>query len=305
MKKMLAIILAMVMALTSAACGKTPEADGSGGGQDSSLVQRITSIRYGTDSVTLTYDGDGLTELVRTSGDRVTSRETFDGSFHRRTSTVYYGSDGQISEKYEFEYDEAGNMVRETAFNQGQQVYVHTFDYDAYGTLISQTNSSGDQELSRYVYEFQNDGLPFKKKQYSKDLLVAYTLYHYNRSGLLAKADHYFYDKLEKRETLAYDADGNCTSHLTFNFNNDYEHTTRYTYNDNGGLTELSRYTNGQLQSRRLYDYDSQGFMTGYRTENGEGQTISEATVTYEAVSVSALRAGEWASLREYLTLPA
>lgn len=146
----------------------------------------------------------------------------------------YHIDDGHLGAR-EYEYDAAGNAVRQTIHVSGaldsEVDYYKVNTYDGDGNVTRQENYHGNGEPS-LVYEYEYaDGVQTKETVYSGDgALQGYELYQYDSEGRLVRAD--YYDETGTFE--AYDV---------------------YTYNEAGITTSVETYeADGTLIRSRVYN---------------------------------------------------
>lgn len=168
MKKFLALLLALMMGLSLAACGSTPAGDAGDGTADAGAVEDST-------------DGGEKVELYREERESSSTGMTASGAYaiyypneeeQRPTIEVYtyyeYEDESRNIEFLDYQYtptyDEQGNLVTETLIREGydeggnsKQTYVETNTYNPDGSYTRTVVKEATGEL-RETYTFDSAG---------------------------------------------------------------------------------------------------------------------------------------------------
>ena len=118
-----------------------------------------------------------------------------------RTQSIYYYSDGE-TEIYEYEYDEAGNMVMEAHYGNFDDKSIggwYEYEYDKMGNQTKIVRYDYDGSLEYWKeFEYVNDESGRCKK-----------VVHYGRNGDIQYWDEYEYDEKGRRtKSIRCDGDG-------------------------------------------------------------------------------------------------
>ena len=92
-----------------------------------------------------------------------------------------------------FDYDEIGNKIKETKFQDSEEVYWFKWEYDSLNNVIRQTDSYGN--TMEYEYEYDEAGNRIKQIDYYIDndtkIIRFITEYQYDKSGNVIKETLY------------------------------------------------------------------------------------------------------------------
>ena len=126
------------------------------------LTETDTNRLYGYETTTYTYNEDGTVATLSESSDfSIRDGNVFAYTYERddmnriiRETTVNTTSEDQYQNIRDYEYDEYGNVIRETQTSPSS-VYVLECEYDSMGHRISEyvTDPDGEKTVNRYTYE--------------------------------------------------------------------------------------------------------------------------------------------------------
>lgn len=139
----------------------------------------------------------------------------------RQIGGIEYLPDGKEKSSYIYEYDENGNMVRETWFNlDGTIYYWNESDFDEQGNKLRLRHFSGN-DIMNYFYEFQYNeaGQCVLEVRYDPyGVKQSYFENEYDASKLKVKSSLYNSngDNMTHWIEYEYDPDGNCISEVWY-----------------------------------------------------------------------------------------
>ena len=115
--------------------------------------------------------------------------------------TGYYSDKQTLYYSYTYEYNEAGLLVKEVEWSDGQADRVVVYEYDEQGRLIKSTSSSG--RIITTTYEYNEAGQLSKETNLYSEYV---TLYFYDEHGNMIREERYsrLGKKLASRTTYTY-----------------------------------------------------------------------------------------------------
>ena len=166
--------------------------------------------------------------------------------------------------KYMYEYDEAGNQVRETHFDDNKRIGYREQSYDEFGNCVEMRYYDASGTINGFTqYEYNAAGNITKSEYYSGDELSIAEVYEYDEFGneTMRTVNSYSEGEVYSRRYMLYEYDvfGNQIK-LTF-FNEDtLEYIWEYTYDSSKNLVlETSYDAEGNVIWWHGYDYDEAG----------------------------------------------
>lgn len=252
------------------------------------------------------YDKNGrLTDIyaqpdeegeVKSTG-HMTFKYTPSGRFSEVNSIVRYnheGTEGEISTKAIFEYDEKGRVVKNeiiqneksvqnieikydekarTITMEGERqfsydsVYKSVAAYDENWKMIKRESFDENGTLV-YAAEFDGNGNVIRTTNYDENGEVkSYTAYEYDEKGNLTKAARYDEtETLQSYDVYEYDENGYILKDTRYNANGVKTGYTEY--------FENTTYINKYAGQRRSESYDSDGSLSGITEYNRNGDVV-------------------------------
>lgn len=139
---------------------------------------KITETRYATNGQSsghtskYEYHNDGTRTCIMTNKEGYYTREEtkFDENGYE-AEIYYYYEDGSLSSYRIYEYDEYGNVTKDTSYNADGTVsmyYAYTYEYDKDGNITKRTTDH-DNSISYTVYEYDESGNLIKTASSDKD----------------------------------------------------------------------------------------------------------------------------------------
>lgn len=217
---------------------------------DGSLSRQLAKVVYdedGSERTVISYAYDESGNLIHESEDMQSHRYSYDkdGNVIESTSTYYYNGEETVQRTYEYEFNEKGELIRETTNSDDGDNSVVSYKYDEKGRMIEKA---------------------------VEGLGMGSFFYEYDESGNLVREDTYdgtYYYK--------YDQNGHMTEKTSG------QSKTTYQYDDLGNLVTEIEYYSGEERGRTGYEYDTAGDLT-QMTGQADSIKIT-ITIEYEAVS--------------------
>lgn len=222
------------------------------------------------------YDKNGrLTDIyaqpdeegeVKSTG-HMTFKYTPSGRFSEVNSIVRYnheGTEGEISTKAIFEYDEKGRVVKNEIFQNEKSVQNIEIKYDEKARTITM---EGERQFSYdSVYKsfaaYDENWKMIKRESFDKNGKLI-QLSEYDKNGNETKSISYDASgKVVYGYGYEYDEDGKKTKRLSYDENGEVESYTACEYDEKGNLTKEARYdAAGTLQEYNVYECDENGYI--------------------------------------------
>jgi YD repeat-containing protein len=255
------------------------------------------------------YRSDNTVDYAITYGyenDALVTEETFDdnesplykwlreyNTQSLETSLSGYDADGQLDFRTVKEYDNRGQLLKETSFNPDETFsYVAEFTYSRGGsekrtTFFTPSNVADYTSLET----FDNDGNRLEESATNTEGELEYRVtYTYDGEGRLLEETAFRPDgSQDYRLQNEYD-NGNLVKTTEFNKENEAFYTYTYAYDDQGNMTERVTETEDSDKDtyRFLYEYDEAGNWVRRETQrlvDKFGEEVLEPTeVTHRSI---------------------
>ena len=295
MKKILAISLALILALSLCACGGD-NATSSGGKDDqvstSLLTQVVITQRNPDDTrstmkAVLEYDADyNIIAGKSYLDDKLYNEMTFDKDPSKPLFQQDYDENGEKDGHWIYTYDDNGNELSSCKYDaDGKILWKYVQTYDANGNVLTEQDYQGDELQNEYRYVYNADGkLEIRYSRWSDDEEESWTKYIYDEYGNVAKElsgcgeeeynttiyrNVYENGKLveigilnaagELYDLTRYDADGNVILSASYYDGEEY-YRTEYIY-ENGKQMKQIGYNNGEESYRQENTYNADGLI--------------------------------------------
>ena len=148
MKKFLAILLALVMMLTLAACGK----------KEAQLPAYITQAQ----ELIAQQKYEDAYKLLYANKSDAQATELLKDFCWVYEKAVYTNKERGVNTTTEYAYDAKGNRTKLTSLASYGTEYTFEYIYDAYGNMLKQTTTEAD---SYSIYEFSGYKLFYKPQK--------------------------------------------------------------------------------------------------------------------------------------------
>lgn len=305
MKKWIALLLALVMALSLCACAEKDDVSKKGDGEkvEVSLFAQILMTETNSDGETETmkavveYDEDYNVIGTKTySNDKLSYEVTYDKDINKPLVQKSYSEDGVRSDVTEYTYDENGNCLENTStyygeetlvskcvstydangnvltekyYENGELNYEYRYSYTASGKLEEEVNIwDGEESWTRYTYDEQ-DNILTEEQGVGEETYTTKSYKNTYENGKLTQVEVYEGDELDER--ICYDADGNET--LTASYSDGEEYYRTETTYENGKLVKYVSYYDGEESYKRLCTYNADGKITERSYIYSDGET--------------------------------
>lgn len=272
------------------------------------LTSRTESYYNGMTFEEYTYDADGNISTYLTGDDQyqVFYKYTYDAEGKmlvedldngRKVYNYEYNDAGQLVHEYEapltelsyqcfYTYDAKGNLLSERYGDDYYGYNTIAYTYDEHDNLLTQTYN--DVLDVSYTYEYDAAGnIIYEKETYDWD----YWEYKYDSKGNLLESFEYIHDGGTTREIYEYNADGNVVK-------NRLESITYYGYVEEG-IVMMALYmdmdSSYDAQGRLIREYlvisgegtDETGVITVDYTYDANGNLARQVTTTKDGVNDS------------------
>lgn len=215
MKKLIALMLALVMAVSFTACGGS---ENGGSQQEEEKVKKnpVRSELYeesGTllANISYVYDENGMRVSNSTAWvantDVETDTYTYDenGNVIKKVSTYSYSPDYEGVKNYY--YDEDGKLIKE---DWGSDDYGIKYEYDENGHLKTKLNFNAGTETVTSTFTFDESTNTQVETEVWDDWTFTYTT-KYNADGEIEKWDYAVNGEVLRSHHYEYDTEGNLT----------------------------------------------------------------------------------------------
>lgn len=217
---------------------------------------------------------DAATHLARFYFAPATATDKFDGKTFSVTFTynednlpvreLHTDADGNVTDTFDYSYDEKGNLIREVWAEVGVGESVSEYRYDAKGNLTYESHSypvetGRESYSSTNTYDENNRKIESRELWGDEELVCTYTydekgnlirevvsgmgegtdtyIYTYDENGKITRADVTYSDGSVGFSTYTYDARGNRTQEV-HDFGDGRTATYNYTYDERNRLTD-------------------------------------------------------------------
>ena len=272
-KKLLGLCLVLSLGVLSA-CGK-----GDSTGAEPESVQAVVEATTEQDTVEPTSEGVTVSEETTTSEPEIKT-------VYLLSKEVHYGGDTELLLFTEYEYNDQGNLIKKTGYDETGAVS-DVMEYDIHGNQISEIYyREGSVDLAlEYKNEYDDKGCMVKTTvTFIDDGALRNTMeYEYDSKGNLIKEVEYFADGNEG-SVCEYDDKGNMTKLIVRIQSVSGEivsyspNTTEYEYDSHDNITKQTTYTEeGTFVYVKEYEYDDDRIMkkTNYE-EDGSLYSVME-----------------------------
>ena len=189
---------------------------------------------------TIEYDQNGL----------ITSIKTYEYDLMANiTKYTYTSNDETYVRTYEYLYDDNGNIINKTAYENEEFQYGFIYEYNSENLLLKEINSSNNELKNKYTYDSDNNLI--KEENFYQGKLSTYKTYVYSNNIL--STEEYFNASGSKKYRKSYTSTGKIDAYNDY----DVDSKTFYKYNSKDKLSELIYYQFGRFIRRTTYSYDS------------------------------------------------
>lgn len=221
MKKIFALMLAMIMSVSVVGCGGEINSDAGGTAQQDDKQDKVTVKEIKNPVRSELYDESGtiLADITY----------EYDAEGRRVSNTTSWNYDfGEGWEKDTYTYNDNGDVLTKTmTYDYSDYAYVISYEYDADGRLIKEAHGDGSYG-TKYVYG--DDGKLAECYSYNNDTETLAATYSYAHNAVVETSE----------------SGDNIYTYATF-------------YDDEGKILKWEYAWNGQPTRTHNYTYDADG----------------------------------------------
>ena len=269
MKKLTAILLALVFLLTLTGCETAPETE------VKYILLEMTLEMSQDYTVKYVYQYDenwNQTHITTYINGELENETTYEidpenGDILKLVTTSLDGSKVEI--EYKNTYDEKGNLTLQQQYSDGVLAIYTEYTYDAEGDLLSMTQKN-PSNASTSILTYDGDGHILRTENIMEAVgeraaSHAWVENTYDENGNQIKSVNYYNNGEDCKTTVTeYDSQGRKV-----------KSTTTDTYSGAEVLDEVREYTyDGNTETERAYDADGNLTLTGTRTYDDAGNLL-------------------------------
>ena len=251
MKKLIAMMLALVMVLSLCACNKKDDGAAEEETETAYLLTEIVMTTTDEDGKAHTmkanpeYDDDyNIVGLKSYEDDKLATETTYDRDFDKPLVWLEYDEDGKVTDRTEYTYDDKGNCLESNS---------------------SYTDEDGKTSTYKEVCTYDGDGNQLTRKYYSNGELYSENTYTYTATGKVATETYIYSRGYESHYSYTYDEHDNLLKVEASSYVETYENVY-----ENGKLVEAKGYEDGELESYAKYDANGNVILKIYYDDGAE-----------------------------------
>ncbi|MDQ3111323.1 MAG: hypothetical protein M3R17_15660 [Bacteroidota bacterium] len=215
-------------------------------------------------------------------------------------ATVYF-TGAKVEYNFNFKYDNAGNKIQETWFNEEGNLdsrITRKFSNNGFLMEIKKYDDTTAEYIDKYVYEVDPVGRPLKITHYDgENALIESTTFLYDGYGNAIEEHSFDAKGKELRKTLcSYDSRHLVTAKDIYNGDGSLQSKAKFTYEFRGKLSGEQIFdNNGKLVEKNTYVYNDQGDKTEWTSFDRTGFVAYKYTYSYEYDAN-----GNWVRCKEF-----
>lgn len=217
------------------------------------------------------------------------------GSFEFEVGQDKYGNKVYTSKKIEGNFT-ALDIIEYGIYPVGE--ILREYEYDDKGNVIRETSALPSDQYTTYVYTYDKDGNVINKveKLFDSGELVREEVTTYDKNG------NVIFSKDPRGECeYTYDSQNNKTLCLEYDYNGKFVGKEEYEYDSNNNNTLLLEYdSNGKLESKTECSYNKDNKLVSSKTYDGNGVLTKRCENTYD--SKSNLISSAWYEANDIVT---
>lgn len=217
------------------------------------------------------------------------SRSGFETVFNKQGfKTLYttHESDGRISSKNLYKYDDKNNLIVEEIYYGNELSFKYLYMYDDKGKLIEKTTlDSDDEPTMRQLYKHNDSGNIIEERHHNnEDVFYKKIVFEYDERNNLTQENHYDADDLHCLKTnFKYDDSGNLIEedfHSLLDSTFDYKN--QFLYDNKGNVIERFDPENKSNSLIYEYEFDKTGnWIRSTNLKNGAKLSMIEREIKY------------------------
>ena len=198
------------------------------------------------------YDsqGNNIKSTYYNSENLLCSQNEYD-SKGNTTKSIEYNTDGSIARIYT--YDKHENLISAVEYQSNEKketIFKNEYEYDEAGNMIKETNYDENGKLSGWSqYEYDGENLLKESKYHGEGDLYSEEKYEYDsKNNLIKEIGNYYYNGHVKMVyECEYDEKSNIIKKV-YHYNDKLDSITEYKYDEYGNLIKVESFDeNGQL----------------------------------------------------------
>ena len=217
------------------------------------------------------------------------SRGGFETVFNTQGYKISYTaheSDGRISSKSLYKYDDKNNLIEEEKYYGDELSFRELYTYNDKGNLIEKTTLDPDGKLTlRQLYKNNDRGNIIEERHHNnEDVFYNKIVFEYDERNNLTEENHYDADDLHCRKTkYKYDDTGNRIEEDFHSLLDDtFDYNTQFQYDTKGNVIE--RLDPLDKSGRLLYEYEfdkTGNWIRSTTLKNGAKLSMIEREIKY------------------------
>ncbi len=164
---------------------------------------------------------------------------------------------GQFFDTVTYQYASNGDCIRENHYNaEDLLIYYLIFDYDEKGQQIRRTQYQDDEMFVETTMEYDINGRMTRSDDLTYQGGKSYCLYFYDENGVLAESKTYsvYSDGDCLTYVDKYDANGNQISSSHYVTSGALDYTKKWEYDTNGNVKKVTEYDrDGNIMTSQTY----------------------------------------------------
>ncbi|MDE5598820.1 MAG: hypothetical protein K2J04_13450, partial [Lachnospiraceae bacterium] len=211
-----------------------------------------------------------------------------------KSKYTHYDGYGNITEIYEYEYDENDRMIKIVRYNgNGTVNYAQEHEYDENGNEIKFVDYNGDGSIDwMSEYEYDENSRKIYYRHESDGIVTETRENKYDEDGNIIKEIRTFYDsdtRQEKSQTIqeyTYDGNGNRIGYAINRYDEEEAYSLLWErkYDKDGRETAFYLYDNEKAASYQSESgYDENGRMINYTGYDKNGNVLVKRETEYDA----------------------
>jgi hypothetical protein len=217
------------------------------------------------------------------------------------SAATFYTKGASVEYNFIFKYDNAGNKIQETWFNEEGNLdsrITRKFSNNGFLMEMKKYDDTTAEYTDKYVYDVDPVGRPLKITHYDGgNALVESTTYIYDGYGNAIEEHNFDAKGKELRKTLCtYDSRHLVTARDIYNGDGSMQSKAKFTYEYRGKLSGEQIFdNNGKLVEKNTYVYNDQGDKIEWTSFDRTGFVAYKYTYTYEYDAN-----GNWTKCKEF-----